>query len=279
MLPIDIRQLIASRTPKNRQQNRLPAQLVRWLEKITSLHEINNCLAYVGDKQGADFVQATLEYLEVDVCIHGEERLEGLKRPMLVSNHPLGGLDGLVLLSLLSRHYPQVRLMVNDFLMALSPLGEFFVPVNKLGTNRQHVQRYHELFSGDAAIIHFPAGLCSRRKGDRLRDLAWNRSYVRLCRNSGRSIVPCFFAGENSRFFYTLANIRRWFHIGFNIEMLLLATEMFRQRGKTLAAYIGTPITPRQLQLGEGNVDSQNQNIRQQVYALLTQARQEKMSS
>lgn len=225
----------------------LPPFILRSLELLLHQRGLNNALARNGHLRGAAFVDATLDFFGIGMRIRGEEHLRGLRRPVLVSNHPLGGLDGLVLGSLLARHFGEVRLMVNDFLMNITQLEELFVPVSKIGSNRQHLQSYRELFSGEAAILHFPAGLCSRRKGGRLRDLPWNRSYLRLCRNTERPIVPCFFAGENSRFFYTVANLRRWFRIGLNIEMLFLVNEMFRKRGTILEAHIGKPIPPSRL--------------------------------
>ena len=261
---IDLREIIASKNPELAES--LPELILRQFGKLIHLREINKVLSRFAQNSGPAFLRLFLDYLAVDLRIHGEEELSELERPVLISNHPLGGLDGIVLLSLLSRHFGEVRLMVNEFLMNISQLSELFVPVSKLGTNRQHLQRYHDLFNSEAAILHFPAGLCSRRRGGRLRDLPWNRSYVRLCRDSGRPIVPCFFAGENSPLFYAIANLRRWCHIGFNIEMLLLAREMFRQRGRTMELWLGKAIFP--FQLRERDIPSLNETIRRRVYAL-----------
>ena len=269
MSRIDIRRIIASKNPVL--AGLLPGIFLRRFEGLIHLHEINRVLSRFENKTGAAFIQEALEYLNVHVRIHGEEYLRPLERPVLVSNHPLGGLDGLVLLSVLSRNFENTKLMVNDFLMNISQLRELFVPVNKLGSNRENREYYRELFSSNAAILHFPAGLCSRRKGGSLRDLPWNGSYVRLCRDNSRPIVPCFFAGENSRFFYTLANLRRWFHIGFNIEMILLVDEMFRQRGRTMEVWIGRAISPDRLR---GDTRSINAEIRRRVYALPGKFRQ-----
>lgn len=261
---INIRRIIAGRNPSL--AGRIPGVLLRRLESLLHVRQLNDALARFGHLQGSDFINAALEYFEVEITIRGEEHIAGLKRPVLVANHPLGGLDGLVLLSVLSRHYPEVKLMVNDFLMNIPNLRDLFVPVNKLGGNRQNQQLYRDLFASQSALLHFPAGLCSRRKGGRLRDLPWNRSYVRLSRDTGRTIVPAFFAGTNRNLFYATANMRRWFGIGFNIEMLLLVDEMFRQRGRVLETRIGKGYTPGQLQ--EGDIGEWNRRIRRDLYSL-----------
>jgi putative hemolysin len=261
---IDVRELIAGKNPAL--ARRAPRLLIRTFEKILHIKEINAILADAGDSTGAAFLARALDEFGAELKISGEEHLEGLDRPVLVSNHPLGGMDGMALLVLLARHYPDIRALVNDFLLAIPNLRDIFVPVNKLGSNRAHQELYRELFASDAAILHFPAGLCSRRKGGRLRDLAWNRSYVRLARDNRRPIVPVFFFGENRRFFYRLANLRRWFGISFNIEMMFLVDEMFRQRGRILEARIGKPI--RSDELGARGISEWNDLIRRRVYAL-----------
>ncbi|AHC14367.1 1-acyl-sn-glycerol-3-phosphate acyltransferase [Salinispira pacifica] len=261
---IDMRRIIAGKNPSL--AAKIPAVLLRRLESLLHVRELNDALARFGHLRGADFINAALDYFEVKITIRGEEHIAGLTRPVLVANHPLGGLDGLVLLSVLSRHYPEVKLMVNDFLMNIPNLRELFVPVNKLGGNRQNQQLYRDLFASQAALLHFPAGLCSRKKGGKLRDLPWNRSYVRLARDTGRPVVPAFFAGTNRNLFYRTANLRRWFGIGFNIEMLLLVDEMFRKRGRVLETRIGRGYSADELK--EGDINEWNRRIRRDLYSL-----------
>jgi putative hemolysin len=263
-LRIDVRQLIAGKNPSL--AAKMPRLVIRTLEKILHVREINDILSKYRHLSGTAFIDRALEDFGAELVISGGHFLEGLERPIIVSNHPLGGLDGMALLSLVSRFYDDVKVLVNDFLMAIPNLQEVFVPVNKLGGNRQHQQRYRDLFASQAAILHFPVGLCSRRKGGRLRDLRWNRSYVRLARENRRPIVPVFFDGENRRVFYRVANLRRWFGVGFNVEMIMLVDEMFRQRGKVLEARVGAPIFPEEID--DGDLNHWNGEIRRRVYAL-----------
>ncbi len=271
---IDVREITA--------ELRLPNFILRYLASLIHQREINAALREFGQLRGADFVRAALNYFDVRLRAHGTEHLAGLERPVLISNHPLGGLDGLALIFLLFTYFSEVRLMVNDLLMNIHQMEELFLPVSKEMdggmSNYRHGERYRELFSGNAAILHFPAGKCSRRIGGRVQDLPWNKSYVRLCRENSRPIVPCRFFGENSRRFYTIANLRRWFRIPFNVEMLFLVDEMFRKQGQTLEIRIGTPIPAAELCASDNagntirnsasiNADI-NAEIRRRVYAL-----------
>ncbi|MGI9256621.1 MAG: 1-acyl-sn-glycerol-3-phosphate acyltransferase [Salinispira sp.] len=271
---IDVREIAADL--------RLPNFILRYLASLIHQREINAALREFGQLRGADFVRAALNYFDVKLRVHGVEHLAGLERPVLISNHPLGGLDGLALICLLFTYFSEVRLMVNDLLMNIHQMEELFLPVSKEMdggmSNYRHGERYRELFSGNAAILHFPAGKCSRRIGGRVHDLPWNKSYVRLCRENSRPIVPCLFFGENSRRFYTIANLRRWFRIPFNVEMLFLVDEMFRKRGQTLEMRIGTPVPAAELCASDDagntirnsasiNADI-NAEIRRRVYAL-----------
>ncbi len=266
-LNIDIRELIAAKNPEL--AGKIPGTFVRMLERLLHVREINGILSRGADLDGVDFIEQAMEDFGVEIRISGAENLSGLERPVIVSNHPLGGMDGMALLALMSRYFPEVRVLVNDFLLAIPNLRGLFVPVNKLGDNRRHQQRYRELYASPAAILHFPAGLCSRRKGGVIKDLPWNRSYVRLARDNNRPVVPVFFSGSNRKFFYDVANLRRWFGIGFNIEMLFLADEMFRQKGQVLEARVGNAVSPSELRTG--GVNEWNRRIRRRVYDLGTE--------
>ncbi len=263
-MQISLRELIGLKNPSL--ASALPGVLIRVLERLLHVRELNGILKNGRFLRGLDFVRHVLEYFEVNISVRGAEKLAGLERPVVVSNHPLGGMDGMALLHCMGEFYPEVRLMVNDFLMAIPNLSELFVPVSKLGSNRRYRDEYRALYASKAPILHFPAGLCSRKRGGRIKDLRWNRSYVRMARLAKRPIVPAFFEGRNRPLFYTVARLRRHMGIGFNVEMLLLVDEMFHQRGKNLRMIIGDPVFPREL--SEKSPDYWNREIRLRVYAM-----------
>ncbi len=91
-----------------------------------------------------------------------------------------------------------------------------------------------EAYASDSQILYFPAGLCSRKKKGVIKDLQWHKSFISKAIQHKRDIVPAFFSGRNSNFFYNLSNIRKFLGIKANIEMLYLADEMFKQKGKEI---------------------------------------------
>jgi 1-acyl-sn-glycerol-3-phosphate acyltransferase len=173
----------------------------------------------------------------------------------------------LALIGEVGRFHPDLIFPVNDFLMAIPNLKPCFVPVNKHGSNLSYAKNLTEAFSSSRTVVHFPAGLCSRRKGHRIRDVQWQKSFIVQARRTGRPIVPTHISGANSRRFYWLAWVRKLSGLRFNYEMLLLVDEMYRQRGKNLHIRFGDPIDPAVL---DPQVESARwaAAIRSYVYAL-----------
>jgi len=238
---IDVRNVIISKSPGL--GRRMPGFLVRYLERILHQEEINVILSEYGHLHDNDFVSAVLSYMGISYRAVGTENLPQSGRYILASNHPLGGLDGLVFINEVSKHYPSVKFPVNDLLLNLRNLSGIFLPVNKHGTQgRESVREIDNAYASDSQIIYFPAGLCSRRRRGKIYDLRWQKSFIAKAVWHQRDIIPVYFSGRNSGFFYSLANMRTLLGIKTNIEMLYLADEMFRQKGKELIIVFGKPV-------------------------------------
>mgnify|MGYP001530943483 FL=1 len=250
----------------------VPRFLVRWLEKLICQDKLNQLLESNYPLRGAEFCDGVLCDLDVTIDIRNENLLPKNPRCIIVSNHPLGGLDGMSMISWLSRHYNRpVHFVVNDLLMAVEPLTDCFVPVNKHGRqSRSSLGSLEEALAGDGPVVIYPAGLCSRLGDDGVvADLAWNKMFVTKAIESRRDIVPVHFDGHNSPSFYRWARIRQRLGIKFNFEMLLLPREVFRSRGKTFTITCGTPVPWQSLE-GGAKAASTAAQLRRQVYALPT---------
>jgi len=238
---IDIDKVIASKSP--RLQRALPRFIIRYLKRIIHQDEINEVLQKHGDKQGVDFIDEALRVMQVTYSVKGLENLKPDGRYLFASNHPLGGLDGMILIHLLGKRYPEVKFPVNDLLMHITQLHNIFIPINKHGAqNSQNVKLMDATFASDAQVLYFPAGLCSRKQHGRIEDLEWKKSFIVKAVQHKRDVVPVFFSGRNSNFFYNLAKLRTFLGIKANIEMLYLVNEMFKQKGKSITVIIGAPI-------------------------------------
>ncbi len=239
---IDVDKVLRERLPKHYRY--IPRFAVRWLERTICQDQLNAILLKMAGKNSVDAATAALDEMDITVRATGLEQLpEG--RYMFVSNHPLGGLDGLALISLLGNRYDKnIKFLVNDLLMAVEPLRGVFLPVNKYGSqSRAAATQIEEALKSGAQFITFPAGLCSRMQPDgTIADLPWQKAAVAHAVNYQRDIVPIFFDAHNSRFFYRFAKWRKKLGIKFNIELIFLPKEMIKQCGATLRVFIGEPI-------------------------------------
>lgn len=268
-LEINVGEVLRQRIP--RYWRFIPRGLVRWLERTVCQDELNRLLRDNFPRRDADFCRGVLDDLGVTVNFHNLDNLppKELTRVLFVSNHPLGGLDGMALIDFVRTYYGVApRFIVNDLLNAVEPLSDTFIPVNKHGTqSREAIRRLDDAFASDAPLLMFPAGLVSRRgKKGVVADLEWQKMFVAKARQYGRDIIPLHFYGENSSFFYKFAKFRRRIGLKFNIEMIYLPREVFRSKGKTFDVVVGKPIP--HASLDDMPPARKAQQIRQMVYAL-----------
>lgn len=241
---IDIDRILREKAPQKSKY--VPRFLVSYLKHIVHQDELNGFLRESKDKVGVPFLEACLEFLDARIEVKGEENLpEKGRLCTFVSNHPLGGQDGIALGYVLGTRYDgKVKYLVNDLLMNLRGLAPLCIPINKTGKQAKDFPRLVEAgFASDDQLIMFPAGLCSRRqKGGVIRDLEWKKTFITKSVEARRDVVPIHFEGRNSDFFYNLANLCKRLGIKFNIAMLYLADEMLKNRHKTFTVTIGKPL-------------------------------------
>lgn len=238
---IDVRKVLISKSPGL--GKRIPGFVVKYLERILHQNEINEILSLYGHLYDRDFITGVLKYMGITYRAVGTENLPRSGRFIFASNHPLGGLDGLVFMDEVSKHYPSVKFPVNDLLLNLNNLSGIFLPVNKHGAQeRESVRAIDSAYASNDQILYFPAGICSRKRRGQIADLDWQKSFITKAVWHQRDIIPVYFSGRNSDFFYSLANLRNILGIRTNIEMLYLADEMFRQKGKEIVIVFGKPV-------------------------------------
>ena len=242
---IDIDEILRSKAgPKAK---RIPRFTVAWLKRRLHQDQVNDFLRIIGDKEGVPWLKGCLDFLDTKLEVKGLENLpsdaDG-RRFTFVSNHPLGGQDGVALGYVLGTHYDgRIKYLVNDLLMFLPGLAPLCIPINKTGKqSRQFPAMVEAGFSGDDHILMFPAGLCSRRRHGVIRDLPWNKTFITKSVQHQRDVVPIYFSGRNSNKFYTIANICKMLGLKFNLAMLYLVDELFKNQHKTFEVHIGRPI-------------------------------------
>ena len=224
----------------------VPRPLVWWLKHIIHQDEVNRYLWESRHLKGTEWLEECVRYLDATLDIVGEENLPAKDDGRLytfVSNHPLGGEDGVALGAIIGRHYDgRFRYLVNDLLMNLPGLAPVSIPINKTGNQSRDFPKMVEAgFKSDNHMLMFPAGLCSRRKKGVVEDIPWKKTFISKSVEFQRDVVPIHFGGQNSNFFYRLANFSDRF-LPFNLAMLFLVDEMYKNVHKTFRVAIGKPI-------------------------------------
>ena len=221
----------------------MPGFIYAYLKRILHQDFINDYLERHGDKMGLDFMEAAYQEFNVDMKIQGEENLPESGRFLFVANHPLGGFDGNMLIYIMRKHYHRVVFLVNDILMNLKNMEEFFIPINKHGgQSRESVKQLDEAYRSDIQIITFPSGMVSRKIRGKIQDLVWQKNFIIKAKQYQRDVIPIHVSGRNSNFFYRLANVRKFLGIKWNLEMLYLIDETYKHQNKTFSFTIGKPI-------------------------------------
>ena len=224
----------------------VPRPLVAWLKRIVHQDQVNDYLWESRHLVGTEWLEECVRYLDATLDIVGSENLPDKNDGRLytfVSNHPLGGEDGVALGAIIGRHYDgRFRYLVNELLMNLPGLAPVSIPINKTGKQGRDFPKMVEVgFQSDNHMLMFPAGLCSRRKNGVIRDIPWKKTFISKSVEYQRDVVPIHFSGQNSNFFYRLANFSDRF-LPFNLAMLFLVDEMYKNVHKTFRVAIGKPI-------------------------------------
>lgn len=249
MLQFDLRAILKSKAPKAH----VPDFIIRYLERIVHVEQMNAFLRKYPDLKDYPFIDRVIhEELGCSASIDGIENIPSDGKPVIfVSNHPLGGLDGMIIAKMIheSRQASnrQLKVIVNELLMFMEPIADLWAPVNKVGRlSKEQALAQQQMWESGTDVLTFPAGACSRlQRIDgkwKICDLEWQKNFVQRAKEYQRDIVPIYFEGQNSKFFYGLAFLRKLLHIKLNIEMLYLVDEMYGAHGKHFKVHVLPPI-------------------------------------
>lgn len=190
--------------------------------------------------QGLEFVEQVLDYFNFSYAVRDNEleRIPSSGRVVIIANHPIGSLDGLALLKLVSDIRPDVKVLANQLLMAIEPLHNLLLPVNNMqgGTERRRLDAIQQHLAAEGALILFPAGEVSRLKPNGIRDGKWHSGFLRFATQANAPILPVYIDGRNSLWFYSASMLYK------PLSSILLVKEMFKQKQKTIGMRIGEQI-------------------------------------
>ena len=238
---IDLEEVI--RKKSERLAKLMPGFALNYMRRIVHEDDLNDFIARNEKKWGLDFIYAIMDEFGVNLKLVGEERIPKTGRYLMASNHPLGGLDGIAFMTAISKVRTDFIFPVNDILLSIDNMAEFFIPINKHGSNADNVRMFNETFASEKLLLYFPAGLVSRKKHGMIRDLEWKKTFITKAKQHKRDVIPVYMDGKNSNFFYNLANFRTRLGIKANLEMFYLVNETYKQYDKIMHIVIGDPIS------------------------------------
>ena len=263
---INIKEVIRKKNPALARM--VPGFVFSFLKRLVHEDEINRLIYDYRDRYGLSFVRSILDDMKVTYSVEGLEQVPVSGRYVFASNHPLGGFDGLVLMDAIGTIFPEIRFIVNDLLLNIKNFAPIFVPVNKHGQQpSEYARKIDETYSSNAQVLYFPAGLCSRKIKGKIVDPKWNKNFVQKAIQYHRDIVPVYFEGRNSNFFYNLANLRKKLRIKANLEMTFLVNELFKQKGQHLQLKFGMPIVCASFDKSK-DLNYWTESIREKVYSM-----------
>jgi hypothetical protein len=247
---------------------KLPAFVVRRLERIIKQDEINTILDKYADCEGADFHRSIMKEFNITLEVEGLENLPGNPKCFFLSNHPFGIVDGLILTKTVIEKYGTFKAIGNESFRFIPNLRPYIALVNPYGmSSKSYVTELEKVYQSDVAITHFPAGEVSRRYNGKIQDRPWQKSFITRSISCQRDIVPFYFHGRNSTMFYGINLVRRALGIKTNIELALLPRELFLKRNKTIRLTIGKPISWQKFDSSMTHI-KWAQKIKEHVYRL-----------
>lgn len=252
--------------------------LAWFYKKFGGISKLNDLYKRGYGKSAPDFLDFVLKDLEIKYELH-EEDLKRIPKEgpfIIVSNHPLGALDGILLMHIIGQIRPDFKVMGNFLLHKIKPLEPMVIAVNPFETRK-------EIYSSSAgmrsAISHlrdggclgiFPAGEVSAKDEEgHVTDRDWQESAVKLIKKMNVPIIPMYFRAKNSPLFYRMAAMHP------NLQTAMLPSEMVRPRTKPIQIRIGKPILSKQQQ-EFADIESYSEFLRKKTYALSTYYTQNK---
>ena len=204
---IDLEKILAAKKVK------VPGLVIRWMERLLHVKEINAGIYENRHLHGIPFAQKFIEGTEphnlgITIKTRGMDNIPTEGNQMIVGNHPLGGPDGIALMTAVGRVRTDIKFPVNDFLCYIPGLKELFVPIDKVNKTRALAQ-LEEAFAADTMLLYYPAGMCSRLQKGEIMDLEWKATFIKKCVMYHRDVVPAYTEARNRMSFYRIANIRK----------------------------------------------------------------------
>jgi putative hemolysin len=226
---IDVEKVVKNKYPKIEKYPKLfYSPLLFLLKRLFHEKDINNFLAENGELKGIDFVEAVLEYFNFKYSVSNldKENIPTEGRVMIIANHPLGALDALALLKMVSEVRKDIKIVANDLLYSIDSMRSLILPIDNLNERytKESIKAIYSSLQKEEAVIIFPSGEVSRANPTGIKDTKWRDGFLRFAEKTKTPILPIFIKARNSFFFYTVSAMNK------KLASIFLVDEMFKKR-------------------------------------------------
>jgi len=240
---------------------------------LSRFQRINKIYSRNAHKEGLEFTDAIIKDLEIKWEVSPEE-LKNIPETgpfITISNHPFGGIDGLLLIKLIAEKRKDYRVMANFLLRRMEPVQDYIFtdnPFEKSSPNKSNLTYIKDLYTHleeGKPLGVFPAGDVSRFNPDEngISDRQWNFQTIKMIKRAGVPVIPIYFKGSNSRLFHILGRIHP------RLQTVKLPTELFKQKKRGIRIRIGAPILMKE-QDEFRDISRYGRYLRAKTYALGT---------
>ena len=247
---------------------KIPGVLIRLMEKVIRQADMNRMIHESSHLNGIPLVDWVLDQFGVNIVVKGKKLIPKKGRYIYPANHPIGGLDGLAIVSVVAKIHPLIKFVANDLLRVIKGFDSISLYIARFGQiNRRNAILINKTLASEAQLLVQPAGTVSKRNPVKIRDLAWNKFFIHKAIQYKRDVIPVHVQARNSRLFYNIASFRKIFSIKSNLEMFLLPREMFNKSGETITITFGIPIAYKTFDDSRTHLEWA-QKVREYVYVL-----------
>ena len=214
--------------------------IFKFLKQMLHEDQVNDFLAENSYKESFAFIEAILDYFDIDIQLNKKElnNIPSYGRVVIVANHPLGALDAMALLHLVKDIRKDVKIVANSFLHTFKNISDLLIPIDIVNEkmDKNSLKMIYQALSEEKAVIIFPSGEVSRVRPNGVKDARWKSGFYKIASKIKAPILPIHIRAKNSKNFYLLSMLNR------SLATAALPHEMFKFRGKKIGFAIGNCI-------------------------------------
>lgn len=235
---VDIKKELEAKFPTFKTKpNIFKKSVINIAKKLIHEDVINEFLTKNSHLNGFEFIDAVLDYFDFDYSVNSNEveNIPPFGRVVIIANHPLGALDALSLLKLVSTVRKDVKIIANDFLAGFEAIQNQIIYIDNFKSTQQksNIKKVYDALNNEEAVIIFPAGVVSRISPKGIKDGKWYKGFIKFAKNTNSPILPILIDAKNSKTFYTVSALNKTF------STILLSDEMFKQQSKKINFKVG----------------------------------------